>query len=406
MFGGLVYKKSNEITAMMARYNFRQKMIFLIMVSALFAGLSVSGASARGQVIETTYRGIKMVGLALPQVGAYDIGLISQDTAIDKIKAALDLLYLDSPQSVAGIKALQKAGRVTIVYDATFPNRSFSSLTVAGFFPGYFQKQGKRKEFLIVVGRFGAKWPIKKLATIIVHELVGHGVQHLRGRTNIDRKIDRECEAQLYERAAQMDLKLDGTTKYLTGFRRAMQRKWCSDFRRFMYNRDPKLLDLWGFGKPNIPKLLAVFEDYIAHLRKTGVAGKAVAATKANTAAEFKKLMAKADRNRRPRDLFRVAQGFLKGKGVKKNYKQAWVWFQKAAEADYGPAYHMLGAFNEKGVAGPKNKVTAYTWYTLAAARGVKGAAKRLANLKKALSKAQIKAARKNAGDWKPVVRP
>ena len=305
-----------------------------------------------------------------------------------------------SPFSVGGIEKLKKAGRVTIVYDASFPKRALSTVTAAGFFPYFFKAKGKRKEFLVVVGRFGVKWPTNKLAAVIVHELAGHGIQHLRGRMEADRKIDRECEALIYERAAHQDLGIDGSTRDMVKLRRAMQKNWCSDFRRYMQDRDPALMQLWGHGKPDVPALLKVFEAYIDLLRKTGTSGRAVAATKAHKAAKFARLKAKAKKRRRPKEMFMVGKRYLRGIGVKKNLDMARSWFLKAAKKNYWPAQHMLGAMSEKGVASLHDPIEAYKWYYLAAAQGGKPSIKKRAKLEGELSPKHISLGKARAARW------
>ena len=384
----------------------RRKVVLAALAAVLLMAGAISIAEAKSRVIETAHRGINIAAMELPPADAFDIDLTAPRPAVDNLIKAIELLYEKSPFSVTGLERLKKAGRVTILYDASFPKPTLASVTIAGFLPEFFQKQGKRKELLVVVGRFGVKWPTDKLAALIVHELVGHGIQHLRGRTEGDRKIDRECEALLYEEAANQDLDIDHTSSDMVKFRKAMERNWCADFRRYMLDRVAEKFGLWGYGKPDVPPLLDVFEDYLRHLRKTGVSGQAVAAIKAHKEAEFEKLVAAVEREHRPKDMYALAHGYLKGIGVEKDLAKARAWFQGAAEANYARAQLILGAMNENGIAGPRDRLEAYKWYLLAAAQGLKPADTRKAKLAGALSPAQVNEATNRAAGWKPTATP
>lgn len=192
-------------------------------VLVLICGIAITApALARESVIDEKHRGIRIVAITLLPARDYDVTLLDPRPAIDNLKAAMDHLYAKSPLSAKAIEKLKKAGNVIVVYDAAFPKEKFAEVTIALFIADYFKKKGGRKNFLIVVSRFGVKWPIKKLAGIIARELVGHGIQHLRGQLGRLREIDTECEALLYQAAALEDLGVDRTTSDMVLFRRDM----------------------------------------------------------------------------------------------------------------------------------------------------------------------------------------
>ncbi len=377
----------------------RLQTIFVILV---LLGLVASAEAAPAPEITRQYNGIDLIAMPLPPQGKYDIDLIEPASALAAIEQAIELIYAKSPFSVQAFERLKKAGKITVVYDPEFPKEKFSSVIIAAFFPDFFQKQGPLKEFMVVVGRYGAKWPIDKLAAVIVHELGGHGYQHLRGRSQKDRKIDRECEAQLYEEAALQDFNVIRSSSDMIRFRHEMHTNWCSDFRRYMRERDPKLMDYWNYGKPDVPKVLNIFEDYLVHLRELGVSGKAVAATNKKRLADLLQLSEKAKQSRSGPDLYAVAVRHFNGMGTPKNLIEAYQWFLLSAETGYPPAQHATGVFLESGLAGTSDIQAAYIWYYLAANKGIEKAQDRLNTLSSKMSQADKTEATSLAKAWKP----
>ena len=53
------------------------------------------------------------------------------------------------------------------------------------------------------------------------------------------RPLDRECEAWLYEEQAYQDLGVDKTSKPMIEFRKQLEQRECSDFRRYQAARVP-----------------------------------------------------------------------------------------------------------------------------------------------------------------------
>ncbi len=378
----------------------------LILILLFFIFLAIAPATAAKTPVSDTvqiHKGIQLVAKPLPPLGTYDIDLVDPVSALGALAEAVDLIYEKSKFSSVAIDRLKQAGKVTIVYDPKFPEEKFASVTIAAFFPDFYQSKGHLKEFLVVVGRYGVKWPLKKLAAVIVHELGGHGYQHLRGRTDKDRTIDRECEAQLYEEAALQDFDVKRSTSDMVRFRRQMQRNWCADFRRYMQKRDPGLMELWQFGKPDVPGLLTVFEDYLAHQRSSGVSGKAIAASNEKRRSDFQKAENQAKRSNSGANLYAIAQRYFNGIGIPKDINKAHEWFLMSANTNYGPAQLAMGILLESGLAGQKNKEHAYMWYALAAKAAIDTAQHRLDAIAASMSLKEQNRAIKMSNAWKPV---
>ena len=59
---------------------------------------------------------------------------------------------------------------------------------------------------------------------------------------------------------------------------------------------------------------------------------------------------------------------FYAGRGVEKDYKEAFKWFSKAAEQNHKVAQHWLGKMYTSGRGVEKDVVTAYAWFSIASA--------------------------------------
>lgn len=362
-----------------------------------------SAATAKSVIIDTEHRGIRLVGISLPSADRYDVDLLPLKPAMEKLKGALNKIYKSSSFSSNRIDTLKKNGRVTLVYDADFPKDQFSSVIIAAFFPDFFQKaNGGLKEFLVVIGRFGIKWPIDKLAAIIVHELVGHGLQHLRGRTNQDRKIDKECEALIYEEKVYQDFKMQRDTRSMVLFRRSMLEKWCSDFRLFLTRKGVNADEIWNYGKPDVSYLLTHFDAYIKHLRKSGISGKAVAAAKAKRKVKFTEYEKRVRVNGSSDEMLSIGNRHLKGIGVKRDPVKALSWFKRSAELGNADAQYTLGVLYNTGLGAPQNLRQAYKWLSLASIQGHKKANAIRGKLKSHLSTKQIFIVNEWIAKWQP----
>jgi hypothetical protein len=209
------------------------------------------------------YRGISLIGLAPPVGEKFDVPIVDPTQALKVISEALALIENGSAFSKSQIERLKKAGPVTIVYDPRYPDKmsNMASVQVALFSPHYYQR-ASGVTFLVIISRHGVKWPIKELAAVMAHELVGHGIQHLNNRWGKMRLIDMECEAWLYEEMAYQGLKMDKFSSVMIDFKKQLE-KQCDSFLRYLRNNDPKGAALWETLNPNVPELLKHFDLYL-----------------------------------------------------------------------------------------------------------------------------------------------
>ncbi len=71
-----------------------------------------------------------------------------------------------------------------------------------------------------------------------------------------------------------------------------------------------------------------------------------------------------------PKAQYEVASRFLAGKGVKRDYMQAAIWFKRAAAQGFAPAQYRLGTLYERGRGVIKDLARAKIWYRRAADAG------------------------------------
>ena len=241
----------------------RTALASLVCAAALGVGPVLA---AESETVRGTSGGVELVAKAAPAEADYEIGIVAPQAGLANIRAALELLVNRSPTSAAAIDELIRGGAVTIVYDPRFPRRTagFSGLRLAAFRHDGEADPASPLRFPVVVGRHGIKWAPAALAFIIAHELVGHGLQHLRGRLGFMRELDSECEAYLYQEIAHQELGLDKRSREMIQFRNALEQRWCSDFRRYLAAREPAAVALWEAMDPDVQALLAAFERYVA----------------------------------------------------------------------------------------------------------------------------------------------
>ena len=224
---------------------------------------------------ERGWHGIRLMALKPERGVRFDVSILPPAQGLDRIAEALDQIARKSPENAAIIERLKAAGRVSLIY---FPNdfrdrNRPGAQTIALFLPDFLKQHGLGTpglEFAVVINQFGVKWPARELAAVIVHELAGHGLQHLEGRISTSRVLDLECEAYLYQERAYQDLGVPKQTRAIVLFRRQMEDRYCADFRAYMRARMPGKLALWDALNPDVPALLALFGDY----RRTLVARK------------------------------------------------------------------------------------------------------------------------------------
>ena len=90
-----------------------------------------------------------------------------------------------------------------------------------------------------------------------------------------------------------------------------------------------------------------------------------------------------------------IGQMYRNGKGVERDYTEAFKWFHMAAEKGNIYSQNNLGHLYSYGLGVPKNNIFAYLWYQIASLNGYKRANKNLVSLKSEMSLAEIQTAKK-----------
>ena len=216
------------------------------------------------------YKGIELYTSPIKRDAKYDEDVTSNTKALKTIREAINLIYIKSIYSAGKIDFLKNQGRVIIIYDPNVPdpNVPTASILMAQFYPKYLRDSntkglGSTKDFLVIVTRIGILQDLTDVASVVVHELVGHGIQHQRGRLDAMRIIDIECEAWLYQERSYQDFEINKFSKKMGRFRTQLEDRECSDFRRHQAAKYPKAYKLWDAINPNVPKLLINFEKYL-----------------------------------------------------------------------------------------------------------------------------------------------
>lgn len=326
-------------------------------------------------VIEFTHKGVRIAGKPAPKGKYFDIELVDPAAGAETVKKALDILYEGSAYNAQAIEKLKAAGNVVIVYDPAFPKRELTKVTIAAFLPDFYQVDGRTKDFLTVVGRFGGKWSPRELAPVLAHELTGHGMQHLRGRLENVREVDLECEAYLYQEKAYQDLGFDKGVREMVQFRKTLEGHWCADFKTWQRENSRAALKSWDRLHPDVPVILDDYLVYIDALRKSGVAGSAVAKAKQQQARMTRQRLDELSASGAPEDQFQLGLIYARGIGVDANPAAARTWFEKAAEAGHGPAQYELSRIYWRGDGVAADKAIAAQWAKASAENGVPEAA-------------------------------
>ncbi len=229
--------------------------------------LLATGAIARVEaqsLAHVTVHGIEIYAAHPPKGVHFDVPLVGEKAALVTLRNAVDALMAGSPLSARAVERLKANGRVEVIYDPGFPKEQKTTFEVAAYYPHFYDPDGAGgRDFLVVVGRHGVKWPTRELAAVLAHELAGHGMQRLRGTFESMRELDRECEAQLYQEQTLQDLRVNKLSHLMVRFRQDLEQRYCSDFRHFQARRQPATLKLWDARNPNVPRLLASFRTYL-----------------------------------------------------------------------------------------------------------------------------------------------
>lgn len=338
---------------------------------ALFMGFCLTGRAAASPMI---YRGMHLQAVSPDPGETFDVDLMNPDTALAKIRDAVDLIYEQSRENGDAIDAILGKGTVYLVYNPNYPNRrnDLSGIRVALFLPHYFETplDGAKPPVPVIISRHGIKWPLARLASVIVHELVGHGNQYLSGLMETARPRELECQAWLYEELAHQHFGLDKFSPEMIKFRKELGGSaagdgQCSDFFRFIQDRYPEKLGLWERLDPDVPALLDLLDIYIAHLERSGEAGKSLKARDAWVREELNRLA----RFGSPGELFGTGIFLLEGAGYRQDPERALAFLTKSAEAGYTPALKVLASLYKEGRGVKQDFTRAAVYFRRAAER-------------------------------------
>ena len=237
---------------------------------ALIISAIAAKAADNGIAMDDYYRGIYLKVVPVDPAFKSDISLVSSDEAMRTLRSAIDLIYEHSPFYANALENLKNHGDVVVMYDPGFPEWTRGDLTLAAFLPDFFEPaEGASGDtvFVAMLGRYIIKHsPAEIAAEGIVHELVGHGIQHMHGRLGKVNSLDIECEASLYEYQAFRDLGVDLFTGYMVRFRQELEDHHCDDFKRFMRKRKLWLMPLWDESPLDVKQILSIFDEYLAQL--------------------------------------------------------------------------------------------------------------------------------------------
>lgn len=380
---------------------------FFFIAGMLAIACSNTLAAAHEEAVTGEQDGITLIGLFPLPGGDFDVPIVDPRDAIVRIKKALSIIERESPKSARRLQTLKDNGPVTIVYDPQYPNPKLhrGTVEVAVFLPKFLPPSDPRfksgKDFLVVVGRHGIKWPVRELAAVFVHELAGHGMQHFTGRREIMRNMDMECEAWLFQEMAHQDFGIDKLSRSMVRFQKQLA-SVCDHFIRYLRKTDPEGTRLWENLNPDVPKLLTRFENYLNKLRDRAVV---------SDSKRYSQKLQEDDRRRifhqgiAP-EIERVGVLYLHGIGSRPDYITAAKWFRRAADLGHAPAQFRLAVLYLDGKGVPKSLERTYFWLTLALHRGVEKMKTKTMNLWKTvgqrLTPDQISAIRKKARDWRP----
>ncbi len=349
-----------------------------LLVTSIGAWLALTPAAAFAAddgVVQFMHKGMQIAGKPAPHGKTYDIDLASPAEGADTVRKAADILIENSSYNAQAIEKLKKAGNVVIVYDPAFPKRELTKITIAAFLPDFYQAEGRTKDFLTIVGRFGGKWSPRELAPVLAHELTGHGMQHLRGRLEHVREVDLECEAYLYQEKAYQDLGFDKGARDMVQFRKVLEGHWCADFKSWQRKNKRAALKSWDQLDPDVPAILDDYLVYIDALRNSGVAGSAVAKAKQQQARQARQRLAQLSESTDPEDQFQLGLIYARGIGTDANPGAARGWFEKAAEAGHAKAQYELSRIYWQGDGVAADKAISAQWAKSAANNGIAEAA-------------------------------
>ena len=233
----------------------------------IFIAMAIRPSMAQDPEKKEKTDNLTLVVMPLDPLAKYDVSVMGGAEAMAKLKRVMALIRSKSRLSNQEIKRLDKAGQVILAYDPGYPKKGkdLAKVRIAGFSKDYNLGDvtaGKGRYFMAIIGRHGIKWPDRKLAAVVVHELVGHGIQHMEGRWRPKQRNDMECEAWLYESQAYADFGVDRLSSDMVRFQKQLSR-YCSGFIRHLQKKDAKGLAAWKVLNRDVPKVLSHFRRYL-----------------------------------------------------------------------------------------------------------------------------------------------
>ncbi len=356
-----------------ARNTIRRSLVCALFTVITLLGVLLSSsrtvADNKRLAVKIMFDDMMIVGLNPPEGTTYDFPIVSPREGVARVIEAMALIREKSPYSRVRIEDLKREGRVLIIYDPHLPDRStnMSSIMAAIFLPKYENQEdpeSSSKDFVVVVSRFGVKWPLEELAPVLIHELVGHGVQHLEDRLETMRLIDVECEAWLYTEMAHQELGAENFTDERIDMRKNLKLQ-CDDFFRYLRENDTAGYAVWDVLNPDIPRLLTHFDGYLNELRRQGVMSETLATAADQDAETLEEIF----RNGTPEVQFDIAQNLLRGMPVKQDLVEAMRWHRRAAENGHAEAQRIVA--DSFALAGPdRDLIQAAAWYEKSAVQG------------------------------------
>ncbi len=248
----------------------RMAIAVLVILAAFGVASPTQDAAAANGFIWVSFRGVNLMALSPRSDAEFDVELVEGARAIGRLQAALGMLLDASPFAEAALRSLQERGDVFLVYDPGYPTEPTIDVLgerLAKFRPNLFDNADELTDGIaipVVVGRYLIKWPRKMLAAVLAREVFGYGAQHADGRRVSIAKPDARCEAGLYGEKAHQDLGSNKRSGLTVRFRQELEWRWCSGFKQYIHQRQPAQLALWKQLNPDIPRLLALFSDYIS----------------------------------------------------------------------------------------------------------------------------------------------
>lgn len=326
-------------------------------------------AQTNKNVHATNHRGFQIIALPPTSGKRYDVSILPGKKALDQITKALDLIYERSIFNRDTLERLQKARRLVIVYNPDHYAEDLGSIVAATFrpkAPEISELIDNNNSLVASITRHGIKWPVSELASAIIHELIGHGIQYLDGRLLVMRELDRECEARLRQEQGFQDFGLSKLTSEMIQFRQVMEYHYCVDFIKYMRAKTPERAKTWDTPDPDVANLLEVFRLYLDEMLKSGTMLKSAKAAISLVVEDLKRVFKSGN----PQELYTVALTLLEETGRPDIRQQAATFLRRAAKGGYVDAQYRLGTLLLDDKSDPDKGKRALYWYKKAGQKG------------------------------------